>query len=664
MRNLLLILAMACKGPVSTESTDETGATPLPTGFCGELEVSQGQRVCAESVRNPQVLADLDDGGVPWVLPVESDAPPFPPVVLNANQTSVLAFLQLAAPGLEDLTQDRLGEAIWGERREFSVGLLFDRGDHVGFTFDEGDGWEVGYDDVKLAFEALQEIINEDARGGVDLVFEPDADQADRVGGWRPNFPIDGVVEPTYVAYTDTPVVGTLRILDRAAFEAGQEAGRWGPGDILVLEDAEQDTERIVAGVISNEPLPAFSRVVERANNRGTAACFQEDATLALATFADQLVRVTCGATAVEVTTATQAEADAFRAGLVGAPVSVVPADFSTVELQPLLTLDTTESSVSIAQYGLESTRVGTAYQNIPGALQLRGVAVPVAFFQDFLERNTFVTDLGTGPAAHTYREVLDAWLTDPTYLDDPAERRLRLEGLAQAMRLGQVDPLLAQRLNDLLPTVFGSPLTVVRVTPSVNLADQTVLPFADLYDAGSGCVADDLDGDLFGPSACEAARPDERPLAVAVAEAYASLWTMAAYEQRAFHGVDHTAISVGLLVTDRVVGELADIVVRTPGGDGPLLISAQPDDLSAVGRASEHPELTEFTPSSGRIVRLQGSSEVSRGEQVLTDTQIASLADAVETVRDDGGSSAPQITEWKLLGNGAWALKNLQPVR
>ena len=62
--------------------------------------------------------------------------------------------------------------------------------------------------------------------------------------------------------------------------------------------------------------------------------------------------------------------------------------------------------------------------------------------------------------------------------------------------------------------------------------------------------------------------------------------------------------------------------------------------------------------------MRLQGSSEVSRGEQVLTDIQIEQLVDAVHTVRDDGGSEAPQITEWKLLSNGAWALKNLQPVR
>lgn len=656
----LPLLLLACKA--ATPAPTDTGDTDPPTvdqGLCGNLQRDQGQPVCSTNIRNVSVFEDLASDGVAYLVPVTGQ---LPGVAIHGGNYDVLAFLKLADPDLADLEEADLDGVIYGDQRLYTTGVLRRTQTAVTFTVDEGGTWEASYDEVEAVHEALLTLVHPDARFGTELPFVAQGRQQDVVGGWRARFPLDGIdQDPDYVAYASYEAVGTVRILDRATYELGRGQAQWGPGDILVLQDAESDTDRVVAGVVSDEPIPFLSPLVQRSRNRGTPACYLRDATSVLAIHADTIVRLSCDATEVTVVAATQAEADAFQSGLSGDPVDAVEPDLVEVELRRVGDLDLIHSEATVAAYGLDAVRLARAHQQIPGANQLRAVAVPAAFYLDFLERNTWITDLGSGPALYTYQETLDAWLADPQFLSNPADRRARLEGLASAMRGGQVDPLLFERLNEQLPLVFGSPLTLLRFRPSVNLAEQAVLPFADLYDAGTGCVADDLDADFLGPSRCEAARVDERPAVLAITEVFASLWSFDAYELRAFHGIDQTRLTMSLLVTDRVDGELADAVTYSPNPRGPgVLIATQPLNQDTIGRANQYPALIELTD---RPIWRQPSSESSRGDLVLTATQANDLG-AVATGLEDAWPDADAVVgEWKLLATGVWALKGAQPV-
>lgn len=653
-------LLVACKS--ATPTPTETGPTDVPTvdqGLCGNLQRDQGQPVCSTNIRNANVFADLEDDGVVYLVPVTGS---LPAVAIDGANYDIVSFLRLADPALAGLEEADLDEVIYGTERMYSTGVLRRTDAAVTFTVDEGAGWEATYDEVEHAHDELEGLVHPDTRYDAELPFVALGRQQDVVGGWRARFPLDGIdQDPDYVAYASYEAVGTVRILDRATYELGRGQAQWGPGDILVLVDAESDTDRIVAGVVSDEPIPYLSPLVQRSRNRGTPACYLRDATSILAIHADEIVRLSCDATEVTVTSATAAEADAFQAGLQGDAVGVVPPDLLTVDLVGVLDMDLTDTEAAIATYGLDAVRLARAYQEIPGANQLRAMAVPAAFYTDFLERNTWITDLGDGPALYTYQETLDSWLVDPTFLSDAAERRVRLESLAAAMRGGFVDPLLFDRLEEQLPLLFGSPLTLLRFRPSLNIQEQAVLPYADLYDAGTGCVADDLDADFLGPSACEATRPEERLAALAVAEVYASLWSFDAYELRAFHGVDQTQLAMSLLVTDRIDGELADAVTVRPNplGQG-TLVATQPDDQDAVGRANEYPTMIELTD---RPIWRQPSSEASRGDLVLTHDEAQALGTLAATLDAAYPNSDAVVGEWKLLANGVWALKGAQPV-
>jgi hypothetical protein len=101
-----------------------------------------------------------------------------------------------------------------------------------------------------------------------------------------------------------------------------------------------------------------------------------------------------------------------------------------------------------------------------------------------------------------------------------------------------------------LLDALAGfDPTTKVRVRSSSNAEDAESFVAAGLYESFSACLADDLDDDASGPSACNPAQPEERGFFRAARKVYESFYTLDAYAERLRRGVAEADTGMALLV-------------------------------------------------------------------------------------------------------------------
>jgi hypothetical protein len=88
-----------------------------------------------------------------------------------------------------------------------------------------------------------------------------------------------------------------------------------------------------------------------------------------------------------------------------------------------------------------------------------------------------------------------------------------------------------------------------IRFRSSTNVEDSERFSGAGLYDSYSGCLADELDADSAGPSACDPTEPKERGVFRALRKVYASFYNDNAYLERLRHGVDERSVGMAVLV-------------------------------------------------------------------------------------------------------------------
>ncbi len=128
-------------------------------------------------------------------------------------------------------------------------------------------------------------------------------------------------------------------------------------------------------------------------------------------------------------------------------------------------------------------------------------------------------------------------------------------------------------------------PATKIRFRSSTNVEDSEQFTGAGLYDSFSGCLADDLDGDQWGPSICDETKPTERGVCRAIRKVFASFYNDNAFLERLRYSVNENEVGMALLVhhsfPDEI--ELANGVATLPDG-GPALLVTQ---LGAVSVAN-----------------------------------------------------------------------------
>lgn len=685
---MITVLALlACKQTPPTE-TDPVDTGDFATSPCGRASADFGSTVCRHRLPAVTDFEGLAVGGDSAEIVLQTRF--FVPAVDTARIPTLFAnsqvlptdpeFLAFGFPddfgGLDAAAFDAL---VTGDGRELSTGTLALRedagtgADILGFTVREST--PLGLADVEAIWRELRDAIDFDVP-----VFVPEGDQIARVADWvDAPFPIAAPAIPEYEPYHPTFGFGLVRAYTEVELDLATEAAGYGVADLIVVDDAPFSIGRPNAGVVSGRPSPLLAPTNLRAAARGTPACYVRDANAALAAEIGNVVRFECLLDGFTVAPATPAEAQAHRDGLRPAAVALPAPDALDTALVPLVGLPLStpaERELARSRYGSQAVDLAIAYDQLGIASRLRGFAVPVGWYEDFLDRNTFAADIGNGIELVTFRAARDAWLADPAFASDPVWRAERVSALSTAMEGGTVAPELLAALDVAATDAFGGAGITARFRSSGTADHVLGLAIDGLERATSGCVADDLDADFVGPSACDAGEPDERSAVTAVARAFASAWSVDATEQRLWYRVDPATVAPGVLVVERTASERADIRAFTAdpfSGEARVLVHAQAGEGSAVDRDVDvRPEIVRLTVAGGSVTaieRVQGSSE-SEGADVLSDAQLETLGAQLDALRAafpydlpvPGGASVELDTEWKVLEDGRLVLRGVRP--
>jgi len=665
---------------------------------CADAEERLGHRVCVHEVPSRQTwnaitfeTAAVDqERSTTYLVPATDDAR-LPALFVDATafespeQSLHYKFLTESFPEFRFLDYPEYLELILDpERREWFAGSMTEYlvpGPDTVFGF---TAWDLGTDPnatISCAqFQDLHDLLDTRLRVGDVVVVPANGLQREVLSGC--DVPVyDPSTALGYEAYTLARGCGTVRRYTLGALAAAEQGAEFGWQDLLVTDEAPLDIETIIAGIVTGTRQGELSHLNVRSASRGTPNCYVRDAYELLADWEGELVALECGPDQATVELITPEEAEACWEQLRPDPVAVAPADFSVPELVPLLELPTStteERRAGVSRFGAKGANLAVLYQRIDPALQLQGFLIPLHYYQTFVTESSWSVDLGSGVETLSYQETIERYLEHPTFATDGAVRRERLDALRASMRAAQCDPQLVGAIETAILAEYGTDDVMVRFRSSSNAEDALGFSGAGLYDSTSVCLADETDTDAVGPSRCDASQPDERDVCRGLTRVWASLWNLKAFEERAWYGIDHRDVAMGILVDTRTANELANIVAFTGNpllrGDPRYLVNAQAGELDVVSaQPGVWPEKVLLSVEAGTVVeveRVRGSTELPEGEWVLGDAtlellgvtlaQIAEVFPIDEAVPESG--TVLLDTEWKLRHDGQLIIKQVRP--
>lgn len=680
-------------GDDSSGDGSSSGTTGEASTPCSEAEARLGVRVCVHAVDaevwpEVAVAVDLVDQvrAAKYLVPARADAR-LPALVMDVHahelhfQFLIKAFAELFAgldpAGYEALISDPA-------RREFFAGPITeyrtaDDGRVFGFV-----AWDPQTDLASTLtcdqFKALHAALAEMVTAG-PLAAVPTGDlQREVLSGCDvPQY--DATAAVAYEPYTVAAGFGAIRRYTPAEFAAATGAAAYGFQDILVLQEAPLDVERVISGAVTGGRQAELSHLNVRSAARGTPNCYLRDAYTRLAEWDGQLVRLECGEQELEIRAATADEAEAWWEQLRPAPVALPAPDREWSALTPLLDLPTAtadERALGVRRYGAKGRNLAALYQRIDASLQIPGFLVPFRYHDEFMRGHGWQVDLGAGEEWLTFADTVERLLADPAFRSDPALRRVRLAALYEGIRDAACDPATMVAVHEQLLKTFGSDDVMVRFRSSSNAEDALGFSGAGLYESTNACAADDLDGDESGPSRCDADEPEERGVCRALLKVWASLWLVRAFEEREWYGMDHAQAAMGILVDERYADERANMVVFTGdpniAGDQRFLVNAQVGDAEVVspdpGTWPERVRLTLVDGGVTEIERVEGSSMLPEGQHVVGDAQLQELGAALWGIQEvfpideepPPNSVLLLDTEWKIRPDQSLMIKQIRP--
>ncbi len=500
---------LACPSP---PTTDGYGGGP-----CGDASRELGVLVCRHRIDTWDQWDGLavsatpvdEESSTKWLMPAGPEAK-LPTLFANSqiwdlHSTMLATAFSEQHPGI---TQREYSRMVLNDPPVYYSGNLsvFIRAD--GTTFLGFIVWDDPADaSTTQTYEEVLEVWREldNCTDLGPLTFVPNSrNQEDAAAEWDAPFAIAGRDDSIpYEVYSPGEAFGTLRLQPLDQLAQAEEDAAFGWQDILVLDEAPLDLERIVSGIVTGSRQGELSHLNVRSAARGTPNCYLRAPFDALADWEGQLVRFECGDDDWDVRAATEEEAAAWWDELRPEPVTVPSPDFETTEILGLLDLDTSTSGArdaAVAAYGSKGSNLATLYQRIDADLQLNGFLVPMALYRDQM-------------TAGGLQERIEALHGDEAFLSDPAQRRRDLESLRDDIQASEVDPGTVTALYEAIVASEGSDRVMVRFRSSSNAEDSLEFSGAGLYDSTSVCAADSFDSDEDGPSLCDADQPEERTI-------------------------------------------------------------------------------------------------------------------------------------------------------
>ncbi len=616
-----------------------------PEGWRAEIRASADWQALSIESALPNLLRQGK-----YLLPTEAEAPaaPFTAAFQDVRTHLLhLDFLRQVFPEHFGSLSTSDYEALVARRatRRYVAGGLRE------FTAEDGRrvyGFDVYTADAPASERlAREELIDLQRRLGRQfrrrpLVYSPTrAEDIAEARGWGPGGPPVAFPaprpDPGYELYTPGVAYGRPRLVDLADLPALTAAGGLSWQDILVLDRAPVDVEAVVSAILTGEPQGELSHLSVRSARRGTPNAYLADAHAELAEHAGRLVRLTLSREDWQVEADVDpAEAEAHWAARRPEPVVVPPVDSAHRAIEDLDAIEAGDVGRDAERrVGAKAANLARLYAVLPEENRLPGLAIPFAYYQDFMQQGRIFDPEVDPPAERSLAEHLALLQSDPRFGTDPAWRAERLAVLREAIRDAPVPDAWEDEIQARIVETFGAE-TMVRFRSSSNAEDGLRFNGAGLYDSTSVCALDGSDGDDDGPSRCDPNQPEERTIKRGLRKVWASLWSQRAADERSWYGIDPASVAMAILVTPAFPDEEANGVAFTGNPfdpqPGQMLVSAQLGDVSVVlPEPGVLPERDLILTEAGQVTgirRLQSSSLVPPGSPVLSDALLRGLGD------------------------------------
>ena len=378
--------------------------------------------------------------------------------------------------------------------------------------------------------------------------------------------------------------------------------------DVVIYEALPNELPR-VAGIISTVPQTPLSHVNLRAIQDGIPNAYIRDIRddPAIAPLIGDFVRYEVTEDGYSIRAATKAEVDAHYESSRPDQPQTPERDLSVTGIKPLSQIgfeDWTAFGVKAANVAVLG-KLGFPEGTVPD-----GFAIPFYFYDEFMKALGFYDDVKEMLADEDFQTDFD---TQDDMLDD--------------LRDDIEDADSPQWIIDALMVMHATypEGQSLRYRSSTNNEDLPGFNGAGLYDSKTQdpdeTMEDGIDKSLKG--------------------VFASLWTFRAFTERDFHRIDHMAAKMGVLVHPNYSDELANGVavsfdpVDDRGRDERYYVNTQlGEDLVTNPDALSVPEEILLN-KDGRYRVLVTSNQVPPGQLLMSDAQLAQLAQHLSTIHD-----------------------------
>ena len=200
------------------------------------------------------------------------------------------------------------------------------------------------------------------------------------------------------------------------------------------------------------------------------------------------------------------------------------------------------------------------------------------------------------GPTGETLKAEVARLLADPGFVSRSDLREACLDQVRWVLRNTPVDPAFAEALTARVTEVFGD--AKVRLRSSTNSEDLDGFTGAGLYES------------------CSAYATGDDAAADRIRKIWAAVWSWRAFEERAWWGVDHLAVRMGIAVTESFPDEAANGVLITENIVDPIVagvyVNVQQGEVSVTNPTDGAlPEVFSIVPAPGglQVARVRYSS-------------------------------------------------------
>lgn len=297
---------------------------------------------------------------------------------------------------------------------------------------------------------------------------------------------------------------------------------------ILVLKGSSNELP-VCKGVITDEFQTPLSHICLLTNNRKTPSAAQKDiyADANLRSLSGKLVELSVGDEQMSIKPASQPKA--------------LKKNFKTIKLKSD-TITATIADLDLLSYK-DRIRYGTKAANLAELKRLEkkksnistppnAMAIPFAYYRKHLltsGASNLINELWSDTISRKNDSLLDK----------------KLKAIRAAIRKAPIDKILLYKMEALCEEKFGK--NKVRFRSSSNCEDEANFNGAGLYTSQTGIVGDTA-----------------KSIEKAIKKVWASLWTVRAFREREFFGIDHRTVCMGILVHGAFDNEIVNGVAIT----------------------------------------------------------------------------------------------------